>query len=352
MKILIDIQYAKMLQHRLLLPKVHSNRPFKINARCPVCGDSKKNKFKTRFWINEVKAKGGEVHLRCSCWNCNLNVSLYQFLQDHEPGLFAQYRVDLFKENNSRERKERTPEPVVEKKEAVVIEKEAETQLFHNITALKDDHVMHKYLEMRKIPKDKWHLLGFTRGWTNMAKSLRPDLYEGEIRHDHPRLVIPIYNKNGLVAVQGRALTNKHAQRYMTIKIDDDFNKIYGTERINEDDPVIFVEGPIDSLFLYNCCAIVGGQVSPKNAPYAGNRIWALDREPFHPDTVKRMHTLIKAGERIVIWDRLPSDLNNAKDINDFVKAGYTPEFIQKYIYDNAVSGMAATLRLNRWARV
>ncbi|AAQ64091.1 gp61 [Vibrio phage KVP40] len=352
MQILIDIQYAKMLQHRLLLPKVHSNRPFKINARCPICGDSKKNKYKTRFWINEVKTKSGELHLRCSCWNCDYNESLYTFLKDHEPALFSQYRVDLFKERNSRERKEREPEPVVEKKEATVIEKEQEEQLFYNITALKEGHVMHKYLESRKIPKDKWHLLGFTRGWTTMAKTLRPDLYEGEIKNDHPRLVIPIYNKDGLVAVQGRALTNKHAQRYMTIKIDDDFDKIYGTERINEEDPVIFVEGPIDSLFLYNCCAIVGGQVSPNNAPYAGNRIWALDNECRHPDVIKRMQTLIRAGERVVIWDKLPPQIIGKKDINDFIKAGVSAEFIQQYIYENAVSGLMATNRLNRWKKI
>ncbi|CAM0051066.1 DNA primase [Vibrio phage D485] len=355
MQILIDIQYAKMLQHRLLLPKVHSNRPFKINARCPVCGDSKKNKYKTRFWINEVKTKAGEVHLRCSCWNCDLNVSLFQFLKDHEPSLFSQYRVDLFKERNSRERKERPPEPVKENAAnaaPVVVEKEQEEQLFHNITALKEGHVLHKYLDSRKIPHDKWHLLGFTRGWSQMAKTLRPDLYEGEIRQDHPRLVIPIYNKDGLVAVQGRALTNKHAQRYMTIKIDDDFNKIYGTERINEDDDVIFVEGPIDSLFLYNCCAIVGGQVSPQNAPYAGHRIWALDNEARHPDVVKRMQSLIKAGERVVIWDKLPPVIAGKKDINDFVKAGVNAEFIQQYIYDNAVSGLIATNRLNRWKKI
>lgn len=349
MQILIDIQYAKMLQHRLLLPKVHSHRPFKINARCPVCGDSKKNKYKTRFWINEVKSKGGDVHLRCSCWNCDLNVSLFQFLKDHEPSLFSQYRVDLFKERNSRERKEREPEPVVERETISAIQPEQEKQLFHKITDLKDDHVMHKYLDSRKIPMDKRHLLGFTRTWTAMAKTLRPDLYEGEIREDHPRLVIPIYNKDGLLAVQGRALTNKHAQRYMTIKIDEDFNKIYGTERINEDDDVIFVEGPIDSLFLYNCCAIVGGQVSPQNAPYAGHRIWALDNEPRHPDVIKRMQSLIKAGERVVIWDRLPAAIKSLKDINDFVKAGADAEFIQQYIYDNAVSGLIATNRLNKW---
>lgn len=352
MKILVDIQYAKMLQHRLLLAKVHSTRPFKINARCPVCGDSRKNKYKTRFWINEVKTKGGEPHLRCSCWNCDLNVSLYDFLKDHEPGLFAQYRVEMFKEINSRKRSVRVEEPEVVKEEAKVISKEKERSLFYNITDLKEGHVMHKYLTSRRIPEDKWNLLGFTREWNALAKSLRPDLYKNEIYDDHPRLVIPIYNNNGLVAIQGRALTNKHAQRYMTIKIDDDFNKIYGTERINESDPVIFVEGPIDSLFLYNCCAIVGGTVSPSSAPYAGKRIWALDNEPFHPDVIKRMKVLIRAGERVVIWDRLPGDIIDKKDINDFVKAGRTSKFIENYIHENALSGMQATLRLSRWSRV
>ncbi|CAL9977326.1 DNA primase [Vibrio phage D479] len=359
MSLLVEIQYAKMLQHRLTLPKVVSNRPFKLNARCPVCGDSRKKKHLCRFWINEVKDKHG-IRLRVGCWNCDYNETLSTFLKDHEPALFAQYRVEMFKESNSRvetPKETQVEEPVVEEQEPEqeepkVIATSEQSKLFHRITDLKEDHVLRKYVKHRQIPEDKWHLLGFTRTWTALAKKLRPDLYPGEITEDHPRLVIPIYNSEGLIAVQGRALTNKHTQRYMTIKIDPDFNKIYGTERVDESKPVIFVEGPIDSLFLDNSCAIVGGSVSPKNAPYPGQRIWCLDNEPHHPDVVKRMAALIRAGERVVIWDRLPMKIMYHKDINDMVKAGFTAEFLQDYILKNAVSGLMATNRLNNWKRI
>ncbi|CAM0106172.1 DNA primase [Vibrio phage 6E35-1b] len=64
------------------------------------------------------------------------------------------------------------------------------------------------------------------------------------------------------------------------------------------------------------------------------------------------MQSLIKAGERVVIWDKLPPVIAGKKDINDFVKAGVNAEFIQQYIYDNAVSGLIATNRLNRWKKI
>lgn len=351
MSLFVEIQYAKMLQSRLRLPKIVSTRPFKLNARCPICGDSKKNKYMTRFWINEVKHKG-RIYLRTGCFNCDYNESLAKFLKDQEPALFAQYRVEMFKENNNRnEPSPKKEEPKEEPKPPTVIERTREDKLFWKIPDLPDDHVIRKYLAKRKIPEDKWCLLGFTRTWTALSATLRPDLYKGKIEQDHPRLVIPIYSKDGLIAVQGRALTAKHTQRYMTIKVDPDFNKIYGTERIDESKEVIFVEGPIDSLFLDNCCAIVGGQVSPSNAPYAGNRVWALDNEPRHPDVIKRMESLLAAGERVVIWDRLPAAIADKKDINNFVECGISPEFIEKYIHENAVSGLLAVNRLNKWKR-
>lgn len=357
MSLLVEIQYAKMLQHRLKLSKIVSNRPFRLNARCPICGDSKKKQHLCRFWVNEVKDKHG-IRLRVGCWNCDYNETLSTYLKDQEPSLFAQYRVDMFKENNDRAG-HAPPQPEVEEpqepeepEEPKVIAVEEESKLYHRITDLKEDHVLRKYCAHRLIPESQWHLLGFTRTWNALAKKLRPDLYPGEITEDHPRLVIPIYSKDGLIAIQGRALTKKHTQRYMTIKIDPDFNKIYGTERIDESKPVIYVEGPIDSLFLDNSCAIVGGSVSPKNAPYAGNRIWCLDNEPRHPDVVKRLQALVRAGERIVIWDRLPSQIMFTKDINDMVKEGFSAEFLQDYILKNAVSGLMATNRLNNWKKI
>lgn len=349
MKLFAEIEYAKQLQYRLNLPKIISRRPFKLNARCPICGDSKKNPHLTRFWINEVKHKG-DIYLRCSCFNCGYNQPLYSYLKDNEPSLFNDYRIELFKEANNKTRPEPVKEP--EKKPLKVVPKEEEESIFWKVPDLPEDHVIRKYLKKRCIPESVWHLLGFTMTFRKLSQYLRPDLYPYELKDDHPRLIIPIYNKDGLVALQGRALTKNHDQKYITIKVDPDFDKIYGTERVVDGLDVIFVEGPIDSLFLNNGCAIVGGSVQVANAPYKGRRIWALDNERYHKDVVQRMETLLKAGERVVIWDRLPRDIIDKKDINNFVECGYSTEFIETYIRENAVSGLMGMQRFKKWKKI
>ena len=47
----IDIQYAQMLSGRLDRFKITHTNPYKINFRCPICGDSQKSRSKARGWL-------------------------------------------------------------------------------------------------------------------------------------------------------------------------------------------------------------------------------------------------------------------------------------------------------------
>ena len=70
--------------------------------------------------------------------------------------------------------------------------------------------------------------------------------------------MIPFYDENDeLFAVSGRSLeTNDKILRYVTIRTNENENKlIYGLDRVDFDDVVYIVEGPLDSLFLDNCIA-------------------------------------------------------------------------------------------------
>jgi hypothetical protein len=51
----IDVKYANLLSTQLELFKVKKTNPYLANFRCPVCGDSKKNKSKTRGYILQHK---------------------------------------------------------------------------------------------------------------------------------------------------------------------------------------------------------------------------------------------------------------------------------------------------------
>ena len=65
-----------------------------FNCRCPICGDSKKNKFKKRgYWLH----KNGEY--KYFCHNCNATRSVENFLKEFAPNLAQEYKLEVLKEN-------------------------------------------------------------------------------------------------------------------------------------------------------------------------------------------------------------------------------------------------------------
>ena len=66
------------------------------NFRCPICGDSKKNKSKTRGYLYASK-----VNTNYKCHNCGASMSLNNFLKKVDPVVQKQYAMEKFKEGFS-----------------------------------------------------------------------------------------------------------------------------------------------------------------------------------------------------------------------------------------------------------
>ena len=47
----------------------------------------------------------------------------------------------------------------------------------------------------------------------------------------------------------------KNNQKYLTVKLDENKQKVYGLDRVNLQEHIHIVEGPIDSMFVKNCFA-------------------------------------------------------------------------------------------------
>ena len=110
------------------------------------------------------------------------------------------------------------------------------------ISQLAHDHPVKKFVVSRKIPSDKHYLLYFAPKFYKFVNTLVENKFPS-LNGDHPRLVIPFYNeKNELIALQGRAFGNE-VPKYITIKVKDSADKIYGTERVNWNQRVFVVEG-------------------------------------------------------------------------------------------------------------
>jgi DNA primase len=96
-----------------------------------------------------------------------------------------------------------------------------------------------------------------------LVNKVKPKTYK--VIKDHPRLIIPFFDTTGkLFAFQGRAFGNEQP-KYLTIKLDENKQKIYGLERVNFTKQVKIVEGPIDSLFISNSLAAAGADLFLKN---------------------------------------------------------------------------------------
>lgn len=321
-----------------------STMPFKLNCSCPVCGDSATDRLKARFWYYEYKGT-----MFCHCFNCDYSSGFGRFLENHDESLYREYLLEKRKEETfGKKETPRVVETEISEKftKKLIIER---LDFCERLDRLPENHPIVKYVENRSIPKAAYKRLWFTSQWQELVNKNKPTF-------DNPkkecRLVIPIYNREGKIeSYQGRALSSAARQKYMTIKAHEDASKIYGVDTVDESKQWVYVmEGPIDSLFIPNTIAITGGSLDLDSVPYKDKRIWVLDNENRHTDTIKRMNKLIASGERVCFWDEAPW---KSKDINDMVaKEGANPKDIEDYIIHNWATGLMAQLRMTKFCKI
>ena len=90
----VDSKFIGLVSSRLeKFKRVKSNL---YNFRCPICGDSKKNKSKTRGYLYNVKA-----NTNFKCHNCGASMSFNNFLKQIDPAVQKQYALEKFKEGHT-----------------------------------------------------------------------------------------------------------------------------------------------------------------------------------------------------------------------------------------------------------
>jgi hypothetical protein len=215
------------------------------------------------------------------------------------------------------------------------------------IDTLPPDHPAYVYVASRLIPKDKFKLLFYAPKWKKYVNKVKYT-YTSEEENDHPRLVIPFFNEHGKVfAFQGRAFGNEDP-RYMTIKLDDNMERIYGLDKVDFSKKVYAVEGPIDSLFIPNAIAVAGASfTSAYLLGLSSNLVVVFDNEPRNVELCKQIKKCIDSGYTVSLMPE-----TGYKDINDLVKAGWTQDRILSLIDDNTVSGLEAIARFNQWKKI
>jgi transcription elongation factor Elf1 len=321
---LVDSKYIGLVSSRL--QKFKRVKTDLYNFRCPICGDSQKNKNKTRGYLYRVKN-----NTNFKCHNCGASMSFNNFLKDIDTTLHKQYTLEKFKEGHTGKNFV-VEAPKLEFKKPVF-------KKSINLPKASSNPVAAEYLRNRKIDPDKFYYADKFMEWTNTQKQTFDT-----INRDEARIVIPMYNKTkNLIGFQGRAL-GKSFTKYITVMLDEESPKIYGLDSVDEKLPIYVVEGPFDSTFISNSVALCG---SDGDMGYfeGSNVVLVYDNEPRNREIVNRIGKCISKGQSVVIW---PNGILE-KDINDMVIAGHD---VMSMVKLNTHSGLQAKIKFNNWKKI
>lgn len=337
MSVFIDRAFLLRLSPKL--QRFTQKKPDLYSFRCPICGDSQKNKTKTRGYV--YRKKNDYFFM---CHNCGASTTFYNFLEQVDPALLKEYALERYKDSASANTNIPNPD-FAEFKTPVPVFKERFK--IPSIASLPEGHFARTYVTGRKIPEKFYSDLYFTPDFKQFIESLGIEK-DGLIANDQ-RLIIPFYDaEKNLVALQGRSLTGSK-MRYITVKLHDDYKKVFGMDRIDTEKDILVVEGPIDSLFLDNAVATADSNLSSITSVYDKTKVTLVfDNEPRNKDICRMIDKAIEDHYSVVIWP----DMIEEKDINDMVLNGFSPDEIQDIIDKNTFVNLRAKMEFIAWKKV
>ena len=149
---LIDSKYIGLLSSRL--EKFKQVKPGLYNFRCPICGDSQKNKNKTRGYLYALKN-----NTNFKCHNCGASTSFNNFLKKLDSTLYKQYTLEKFKDGFTGKNFV-VEEPKFEFKQPVFVKK-------IDLPKASENELAKKYLEGRRLDPDRFYYAEKFKEWTN-----------------------------------------------------------------------------------------------------------------------------------------------------------------------------------------
>ena len=334
MSMITDSKFLGLLSPKL--DRFKQVRDHLWNFRCPLCGDSRRNKSKARGYVYKKKSD-----LFYKCHNCGSGLSIGNLIKEIDPTLHKHYIMERYKAGETGKRKTKEPEFKFEPPKF----KPKNTPIhLPSIGSLPKEHYARVYYEAREIPNHFMDKIFYAEDFKKWAQSVCQVDYS-TLMSGEPRLVIPFFDRdNKLIGAQGRALRESKI-RYVTIKVHEDAPKVFGLERWNSEEHTYLVEGPIDSLFLPNCLAVAGADMSDLGILNKDKTTLIFDNEPRNFQIVRSMIKSLQDGWKVVIW---PNSIT-CKDINDMVLTSIKDTRLVEIINTNTYSGQRGEWEVHSW---
>lgn len=321
----IDEKYLLILSGRL--DKLKKVKPGLYNCRCPLCGDSQRNKSRARGYFYQ---KNNNTNYKCH--NCGASLSFNNFLKAFDSKIHADFCLDKYSAGFTGKNFP-VETPVIIKVSQPVFRERLDLPLANSNESAKS------YLESRELNPDKFYYAKEFKKWTNTVKQTFDDK---TLKYEEERIVIPLHLNKKLIGFQGRTLGASEI-KYITIMLNEDYPKVYNLDNVDKSIPVYILEGPFDSEFVNNSIAMCGADVN-LNQLNISHPVYVYDNEPRNKDILKRMEQVINRGGSLVIW---PDNIHQ-KDINLMVMSGLD---VMSIIENNIYNGLQATLKFNFWKK-
>ena len=335
----LERKFLSMVASNLQMSKWKNENT--LNHRCPYCGDSTKNEYKSRGYHFVI-----EQSFVYKCHNCGKSTSSINFIKDHFPVIHKEYLKEWLQEKGQK------PKQVLPSANKFKFKKrEVEDKLsLENLKAMcvpaNERIVAKEYLEKRQIPQEKWRDLWYCE--TPQSLSFLSSKYRERVLGTDPRLILPFVKDGELVGITGRAL-NDSPLRYLTMRFRDDIPLIFNIDNVDKSKTILVTEGPIDSLFLPNSIAVAGSDFKKIDNSIIPNAVLIYDNEPRNTEIIKKIEEVIDLGYRVVIWNT--KKVQGLKDINDMVNSGLTIEEIVDIIDAHTYEGLTARMKLKEFRK-
>lgn len=314
-----------------------------FNFRCNICGDSKVSKSKARAFIYYQ-----QNNFWFKCHNCCVAMSLVNYMKEYFPDLYSEYQFDRIKGINNDSIGTICSHNNSNSNDSGNQSRRLIDDLLDRIDQLPEDHDAVKYLKSRCIPDEYMHQLYYIDDPIKIGQL--SEKYKEKIKYLEPRIVIPVWSKNHtLVGIYCRDIKGDSKLKYLSIRINDQEDMLYGIEKIDASKIVYVVEGQFDSMFLDNCVAVGTSDLRK------GARLFRKENTVLIPDTQVRNLDIVKLVNKFIKNDYkvslLPPD-KLGKDINTFIMAGGTKEELEEMIKEHTFSGLKASLEFTKWKKV
>lgn len=320
-----DLKYFKIAVGHANIGKEHSND---VVARCPVCGDSQKNKNTKRLHIYN---KAGETRIGCFNGNCVVgNRTVGSFLRNFYPSVFDSYKVEtsagrinqLFQKNE-----DVLADIKVIKKKPVITH-----NLFDFFKDIKDSNEALLYLGKRGYFYNEQYgkfYFGFQ------------DLQIGDKLYKITNcIIIPLYFEDEMYGFYSRNISNKEFYTYMPEQ--NIGYKVWNLFNVDKNQEVYIFEGIFDAISsgLKNSIALMGAKIPQERLNELKKPVFVLDN-----DKTGLLNSLAYAKQGYQVY--VQPDKYKEKDMNELMlnhKDLNVPEMIKQNIY----SGIMAQVKIQQ----